>query len=72
LSKPAKIISVTTSSNGHSYAWKWRAVDGAHESKSSFVYFYEAVEDAIQAGYTVELGMTCARNVDGSSGHALR
>ena len=47
------------------YAWKWRAAGGKEESSSSFVYFYECVEDARSAGYAIELPGHTAKTVDG-------
>ena len=54
------------------YAWKWRSADGKHESEATFQYFYECVEDARKAGYTIDLASAEALNVDGSDRHGLK
>lgn len=50
--KLAEIYSVRDS--GSAYAWKWRTADGKHESKASFTYFHDCVEDAQKEGYKAE------------------
>lgn len=37
------------------YVWKWHAEGGTRESSSTFVYFYDCVQDARAAGYAVDL-----------------
>ena len=64
--KTAVIISVpVTAAPG--YAWKWRSPDGKQQSPSTFVYFYDCVEDARRAGFGVRLTDTSAKAIDGST-----
>jgi hypothetical protein len=53
------------------FVWKWRAADNKEQSAATFTYFYECVNDARQAGYTVELSGTSAKAVDGSDHRGL-
>ena len=48
------------------FGWKWRASEGTKQSSSTFAYFYECVESARAAGYTVELNTARHENADGS------
>jgi hypothetical protein len=63
--KTAQIVSVG-SADAQGFRWAWRSSDGKKKSATNFAYFYECVEDARAAGYTVELSGTIPRNVDGS------
>ena len=62
----AQIVSVG-SGDAHGYGWTWRSADGKRKSSTNFAYYYECVEDARSAGYTVELAGSITRNVDGSA-----
>jgi hypothetical protein len=54
MTKMAHVFPVRTA-DAHCFAWRWRGSDGAREASSSFVYFYDCVEDARRAGYAVDL-----------------
>ncbi len=43
-------------------SWKWRASERTRQSRSTFVYFYDCVESARAAVYTVELNTARDRN----------
>jgi hypothetical protein len=49
------------------FVWKWRASNGKQQSASTFVYFYDCVENARCAGYAVELDVALPKTPDGSS-----
>ena len=66
----AVVYSVKVATNA-GFVWKWRSSDKKKQSSSTFVYFYECVEDARGAGYTVELSGTSAKTVDGSKHQGL-
>ena len=68
--KTAVIISVPVTA-APSYAWKWRSPDGKQHSPSTFVYFYDCVQDARRAGFAIELTGTSAKNVDESTRNGL-
>ncbi len=53
------------------FGWKWRASDGTKQSRSTFAYFYDCVESARAAGYTVKLNTARDKNADGSQHHGL-
>ena len=42
------------------YRWRWRALNGDGQSRSSFVYFYECMEDALANGHAVDFEATFA------------
>ncbi len=42
------------------YRWRWRTIGGGAQSKSSFVYFYECMEDALANGHAVDFEATLA------------
>ena len=54
------------------FIWKWRASDGSKQSHSAFAFFYQCVENANAAGYTVDLNT--ARNTHSEAGlpHGFR
>ena len=64
MAKTAQIFSVRTS-DANGFRWAWRSSPPKRESSSSFVYFYECVQDARAAGYAVELSGDHATTVDG-------
>ena len=68
--KTAVIVSCPTRT-APGYAWKWRAAGGKQESTSSFLYFYDCVEDARSAGYEVNLPVDSAKTVDGRDHNGL-
>jgi hypothetical protein len=35
----------------HQFGWKWRAADAPVESRKTFLYFYDCVQDGLRAGY---------------------
>ena len=53
--KPATMFSVP-SGNGKGFTWKWRAGDNLAESKNSFDYYHDCVEDARKHGYAIKGG----------------
>ena len=68
--KTAVIVSCPVSS-APGYAWKWRAVGGTQESASTFVYFYDCVQDARSAGYAVDLPSGSVKNIVGKDRSGL-
>lgn len=54
------------------FCWKWRASDGAKQSHSAFAYFYECVQNARAAGYTVDLGSARDPIRDTGVSHGLK
>lgn len=42
------------------YRWRWRTTNGQVRSKSSFLYFYECLEDAQANGHVVDFVATLA------------
>jgi hypothetical protein len=68
--RTAEIFSVITPEE-YGFRWAWRSSDGTQQSPAKFVYFYECVEDARRAGYSVELTGTRAKTVDGRDHHGL-
>lgn len=54
--KPGQIFCARAT--GAAFAWKWRSADGKHESKKSFDYYFECLEDARRHGYTAEFSAT--------------
>jgi hypothetical protein len=67
VAKTAKIVSVR-SSDAHGFHWIWRSRDNAQRSATTFVYFYECVQDARRAGFAVELPNHPLNPVDGGRG----
>ena len=70
MAKTAQIYSVRTP-DAQGFCWAWRGSDGKQQSPENFVYFYECVEDARRAGYSVVLGGASAKGVDGGEHHGL-
>lgn len=68
--KTAQIFSIS-SAEAHGFRWAWRSSDASEQSRVDFIYFYECVEDARAAGYSVELSGTSAKTVDGRGRHGL-
>ena len=62
--KTAVIFSIPAATAA-GYAWKWRASAGKHHSASTFIYYYECVENARSAGYAVDLAGRAAMTVEG-------
>jgi len=48
----------------HGFHWKWRCVDGSNESATTFIYFFDCVEDARRAGYCVEAAIGAATTIE--------
>jgi hypothetical protein len=68
VAKTAQIFSVRTG-GVHGFRWVWRSSGGTQHSTCDFLYFYECVEDARRAGYSIELPGTRARTIDGRDRH---
>jgi hypothetical protein len=68
--KTAVIVSCPASS-APGYVWKWRARGGTQESSSTFVYFYDCVQDARSSGYAVDLPVDSPRTVGGRDRNGL-
>jgi hypothetical protein len=71
LGKTAQISSVHAS-NPHGFQWVWRSIDGNQQSPKMFAYFYDCVEDARRAGFTVNLPGRFRKALSGGYGHGLR
>jgi hypothetical protein len=71
VAKTAIIISVR-SADAHGFQWIWRSADEKHRCAKTFVYFYDCVEDARRAGFTVELPSHPSNGGDGERPHGLR
>jgi hypothetical protein len=52
MSKTAQIFAVQ-SRNAHGFRWKWHSTERDQESKNTFVYYFECLQDAERAGYAV-------------------
>ena len=51
------------------YVWKWR--NGKEQSKRSFVYYYDCVNDARQHGHDVELSRAVGLTAPGGASYVL-
>jgi hypothetical protein len=60
MSKSAQLIAVQ-SSDPAGFRWKWRSPDDGNQSKTTFVYFFDCLQDARNAGYAVEMKPSLAR-----------
>jgi len=71
--KKAEIYSVTTPA-APGYAWKWRATGGKTKtiSKAQFKFYYECLENALRAGYEVELTHAQGMTAPGGSQSEMR
>ena len=68
--RTAIVFSVLVGTNA--FAWKWRSSDSTEKSSASFALFFDCVQDARRAGYTVQLGDQAAESRrDGSSSCGL-
>jgi hypothetical protein len=61
MTKAAQIVAVQ-SSDAHGFRWKWRSPDDGNQSKNTFLYFFDCLQDARSAGYTVALGRSSPRD----------
>jgi hypothetical protein len=64
--KAASVVSIK-SSDANGFRWVWRSSDGERQSRADFAYFYECVESARRAGYSVELRSAPKKRDDGGS-----
>ena len=71
VAKTASVVSID-SSDAHGFYWVWRSADGQRQSRASFVYFYECVQDARRAGYAVDLSINSGKSSDLRNEYALR
>ena len=71
MANTAQISSVRTA-NPQGFQWMWRSMDGDQQSPNTFAYFYECVEDARRAGFTVDLAGKFGQALDGGYGRGLR
>lgn len=44
--------------NPANFVWRWRATDHRSESKRCFEFFYPCVEDALRAGFAIDMAAT--------------
>jgi hypothetical protein len=63
MGRAAQVFPVRTP-DVHGFHWKWRCVDGTKESTTSFIYFFDCVEDARRAGYCVEAAIGSATKIE--------
>ena len=69
---PAARVFPVASSNAHGFHWMWRSADGSRESRSAFLYFFDCLEDARAAGYSVEEVGSSGTNANKARLDALR
>lgn len=70
--KAAEIFA-TASKGANGYTWKWRTADGKTESKQTFNFYYECLEDARNNGYVVELAQAQGNTApDRSAGRDMK